>query len=50
MADFFDPSRLNALDRDLFLQIDYRKGAVHQLGVVADLTIPSAIVPLCYAR
>lgn len=26
VADFFDPSRLNALDRDLFLQIDYRKG------------------------
>lgn len=26
VADFFDPSRLNSLDRDLFLQIDYRKG------------------------
>jgi len=26
VADFFDPSRLNALDRDLFIQIDYRKG------------------------
>ncbi len=26
VADFFDPSRLNSLDRDLFLQIDYKKG------------------------
>jgi len=26
VADFFDPGRLLALDRDLFLQLDYRKG------------------------
>lgn len=26
IADFFEPSRLNRLDRDLFLQLDYKKG------------------------